>query len=131
MKALLVMAWLLAAHAQAHAQQVWRCGPEGRSYSDRPCNNEGTLLAVADPRSAADVQAGRDVAAREARLAAQLRQERLKRETPPAITVIKPARTVAGAPHNPPRRLSKAKRRAAEDADTFRAVAPASRQKQG
>ena len=66
----------------AQAQGVWRCGPEGRSFSDRPCadGEPMRMAALADRRSAAEVQSAREVAARERRLADSLRQERLARE---------------------------------------------------
>jgi len=41
----------LAAHAQPKAQTVFRCGPDGRIYSQTPCK-DGTAVDVADPRSA-------------------------------------------------------------------------------
>lgn len=63
----------------ASAQSVWRCGPEGRSYSDSPCP-EGRVVAAADPRSAGDVAAARAVLARDQRLAQQLVAERRERE---------------------------------------------------
>ena len=34
----------------AHGQTVWRCGPDGRVFSDSPCA-EGRLLATVDPVS--------------------------------------------------------------------------------
>ena len=77
----LAPALLLAAglHTSAQAQSIWRCGSEGRSYSDRPCS-EGRALDVSDARSTLDVQAAREVADRERRLADTLEQERLQRE---------------------------------------------------
>lgn len=80
---------LVLAAAAAQAQGVWRCGPDGRSYSDRPCSDGRALemAALADTRSTADVQAAREVAVRERRLADALRRERLDRERqalPPA-----------------------------------------------
>jgi hypothetical protein len=65
--------------AQAQGQTVWRCGPDGRVFSDTPCA-EGRLVATVDPRPAADVHAARDMARREQRLADRLREERLQRE---------------------------------------------------
>jgi len=85
-RALLVLAalafsrgWSSPALAQNPPQTVWRCGPEGRSYSDKPCPG-GTQVEVDDPRSAAEVEEAQEIAAREKRLAEQLREERLQRE---------------------------------------------------
>jgi hypothetical protein len=78
--------WLMAAlcvlAASAQAQTVWRCGPEGRSYSDSPCP-QGRAVEVAErSRPAADVQQAERVAQREQALASQLSRERLQREAP-------------------------------------------------
>lgn len=70
-------AWL--APAQAQTASVWRCGPGGRSYSDKPCA-DGIEVQVDDARSADEVEQAQAIAAREKRLAEQLRQERLQRE---------------------------------------------------
>jgi hypothetical protein len=61
------------------AQTVWRCGPDGRSYSDSPCA-DGQVVAVADARSPADVAEGRAVAARDQQLAQQMVVDRQARE---------------------------------------------------
>ncbi len=124
----LALALLLS--TQAQAQTVWRCGPDGRSYSDTPCN-DGRVLAAADTRSDAQVQAARDVALRESRLAEQLRQERLKRDALPPVAPVRVVRVRKAAPAATPMRVSKSNRRAPADPDTFRAIAPASRQKPG
>lgn len=64
----------------ATAQTVWRCGPEGRSFSDQPCS-EGRQMALAvDPRPADDVHTARLQAARDIRLAETMRRERLRQE---------------------------------------------------
>jgi hypothetical protein len=47
----LAAATLAAAHAQPKTQKVFRCGPDGRVYSQTPCM-DGTAVDVADPRSA-------------------------------------------------------------------------------
>lgn len=80
MNKLLALVLLLSALG-TQAQNVWRCGADGRSYSDRPCadGEPMQMAALADMRSAAEVQAAQ-VAARERRLAETLRQERLARE---------------------------------------------------
>ncbi|HRC38953.1 MAG TPA: hypothetical protein PK420_12840, partial [Rubrivivax sp.] len=58
-----VLTLLLVATAGAFsnvlAQTVWRCGADGRSFSDRPCADGQPLqrAELADTRSAAQVQA--------------------------------------------------------------------------
>jgi hypothetical protein len=60
------------------AQTLWRCGADGRLFSDRPCA-DGQAYTVTDRPSAADVQAATLVAERERRLAQQLADERRAR----------------------------------------------------
>lgn len=62
------------------AQAVYRCGPDGRSYSQQPCA-EGRVLAVDDDARDADARReGQAAAARQARAAELLAQERRRRE---------------------------------------------------
>lgn len=61
------------------AQTVYRCGPDGRSYSQQPCA-EGRALAVDDVRGADARREGEAAAARQARAAALLAQERQRRD---------------------------------------------------
>jgi hypothetical protein len=154
-----VLTLLLAAAAGAFsnvpAQTVWRCGADGRSFSDRPCTDGRPLqlAALADRRSADDVAAAQAVVARQQRLAEALHQERLQRErqaTPafdrPAVPPgrhgsagIKPkrdAKVQSQEAPRPPRHRSQAHSRrpaapqpAAADG-TWQAVAPAFRRRQ-
>ena len=103
------------AMAQAQAQKVYRCGPDGREYSQTPCK-DGVAIDAADPRSAADQKAARDVAAREARMADELTRERHAREAAAEKKgpAVKPARPAASAPH---KKTGKAKNHADEEAD--------------
>ena len=133
--AVIVLASPLLAAAQN--QTVWRCGADGRSYSDQPCS-DGRVVAVADTRDLDDVAAARLVAERERRLAAELRHERLRRESQPGQQVlldtspprpaIKPAKSVKQAT---PKRPAKAKRFPPEEPGTWQAVVPASRRTKG
>ena len=50
------LALLLAGSVQA--QTVWRCGPDGNTYSSSACA-EGRAVVVADARNPAEVQAAR------------------------------------------------------------------------
>lgn len=131
--ALLLAALPLLAAAQS--QTVWRCGPEGRSYSSTPCA-EGRALELADTaRPAEDLAAAKDMAARERRLAEQMRHDRLQAEARAAhqgaagIGAAKRAAPIstarAAAPHKPKLHRHGPGPRP-EDGGTWRAAAPAS-----
>ncbi len=74
---------LSLALSPALAQTVWRCGAEGRIYTDAPCS-DGRALAIADTRPADDVAAAQALARREQALADTLHRQRLQREHVPA-----------------------------------------------
>lgn len=63
----------------APPQTVYRCGPDGRVYSQTPCT-DGKPLSVEDPRSVGQQREARDAAARDAQLAGRLADERRQRE---------------------------------------------------
>jgi len=63
----------------APPQTVYRCGPDGRVYSQTPCA-DGKALSTDDPRSASQQKAARDVAERDAEQAKKLADERRQRE---------------------------------------------------
>lgn len=67
------------AQAPATTPTAWRCGPDGRSYSDQPCA-QGREVAVADTRTPHDVAQAQTVVARERALAKALVAERHERE---------------------------------------------------
>lgn len=75
---LILLLGVAMAVVPAAAQQVWRCGADGRAFSDRPCP-DGRVFAAGDPRSADEVEAARDVASRERQLADTLASERAER----------------------------------------------------
>ncbi len=60
------------------AQQVWRCGPDGRVFSDRPCSG-GSVQTFEDRRTTEELQAARAQARREQKLALALAREREER----------------------------------------------------
>lgn len=64
----------------ASAQEVWRCGPDGRTYASVPCA-EGRRVEVPDARPPADVADARQRAAQERRETEALTRERLARES--------------------------------------------------
>jgi hypothetical protein len=72
------LSWLACA-AQAQEQRVYRCGADGRSYSQQPCE-AGRGIDVADPRSVHQAAQARQVAQRDARLADALERQRLQAE---------------------------------------------------
>ena len=119
---------LLAAASTTHAQGVWRCGADGRQFTDKPCE-QGRVLDTLEPRPAQDLAAAQAQARREQALAAQLVKEREQREAQ-AARLAYPAKPVkAKAAPAPPKRQAK-QRRPADDG-IWRAVAPATRQKKG
>lgn len=63
----------------AAAQGVYRCGPDGSSYSQQPCA-DGRPVPVDDARGAEARREGEAAAARQARAADLLAQERQRRD---------------------------------------------------
>ena len=127
------IALLLFVASAAQAQTVWRCGPDGRSYSDAPCR-DGRAVDVTQARPAADLIGAQAMAQREKALAARLALESQQRATVTStgLSGIRDSRQADAAALKPKARAqakekakAKAKRRL-EDADTFRAIAPAS-----
>ena len=118
-----VLLWACA----AQAQPVYRCGPEGREWSQLPCAGarQESLPAVRRP-SDAEVAAARDVARRDAALARELQADREALEHQPrakpgffgARAAAGPA-SAASAVHRPHRRRHHPAR-----ADEFIAVEP-------
>jgi len=82
MKRRCVAALLLLAGAAVQAappQTIYRCGTDGRIYSQTPCA-DGKALSADDPRSASQQKAAREVADRDAEQARKLADERRQRE---------------------------------------------------
>jgi len=129
MKLFTSIALLLLAGA-AQSQTVWRCGTDGRSYSDSPCA-EGRMVAVADTRSASDLAAARGVAEREQTLARQLLQQRKVSEaqlpTMAGIRQSQPAPAVKTAKKPSKLASKKASKPSPAAPGTWQATAPASR----
>ena len=81
MKPMLMMALCCATllpTLPASAQSLWRCGPDGRTFTDRPCADGQALTGAAAPslQAAAEAQA---VAARERAALRTLAAERQAR----------------------------------------------------
>jgi hypothetical protein len=68
-----------AAAADVAAPSAWRCGADGRAYSDTPCAG-GREIELPVARPAADIRAAERLAQREAALAERLKREREARE---------------------------------------------------
>lgn len=137
MKTFIVCLCLLAGAGHSQAQAVWRCGPDGRTYTDIPCP-EGQALATPERRPAADIASAQETARRESTLAAQQLREREQREaaaTGGAIGIRGTRLAAAAQPVKPSAKAAKHPSRQAkprpEDADTWRATAPSSRRTKG
>ena len=124
----------------AGAQTVWRCGPDGRSYQQQPCD-AGRSVDVSDPRSAADVAEARALLSRERRLVSTLAAERRTRDREvkamgSQLLGIEPAPDVELRPHESAwQPVQQARRpparRSPSAAGTSREAAPASRRVTG
>jgi len=105
--ACLLCALIASTAAAGPPQTVYRCGPDGRVYSQTPCT-DGRPVTVEDPRSANQQKSARDVATRDAQLAQQLADERKQREAavkaqPAAGVKRPPVQDSASAPARKPK----------------------------
>lgn len=131
----LLLMLLTTALGSAQAQSVWRCGADGKLFSDKPCE-KGRPLEILEARPNTDLAAAQDTARREKALAAQLAKERQQQE---AQAPLAPAGIAnSRATQSPPKPKAKekvlkqsAKRRPAAEDGIWRAVAPSSRQTKG
>jgi hypothetical protein len=76
----LLLILLGAAGMAEAATTIYRCGPGGREYSQRPCP-EGTVVEGTDGRTAAQRAAAVRVEAQEKRKLAEMERERLANES--------------------------------------------------
>jgi len=130
MNKLLIVTIALALPLAAAAQTIWRCGPDGRSYSSTPCA-DGRSIETLQPRPVDDLAAAQNRAAREQRGAAAMTHERLAQETRQrgnGLAGIKPPEVAAQAPR-PQAKKHRPKR--AEETGTWRTTAPSSRHTKG
>ena len=113
---------LLACAGIAAAQtQVYRCGPNGREYSQQPCPG-GSTFDAADPRDAAQRAQARQGADLERARADRLERERLAREAAaPSRAIALDAPRAAPAPKAAPSKRRKASK-PRESTDDFTAV---------
>jgi hypothetical protein len=88
--AVLLLAPLLS---PAAAQKIFRCGPEGKTYSQTPCK-DGYEVNANDQRSPEQRKAAEDVVKREAKLTETMAREREAKEA----VAAKQAPTIIGKP---------------------------------
>ena len=129
MKLSMISALLLLA-ALAHtatAQTVYRCGPDGREYSQAPCA-QGQALDVSDPRSAEQQATAQKLARDDEAVGRAMERERRAREAAAAPSqagsfsrpvMPAPAKSASTPAHK------KTGKKKHQDADgDFKAVAP-------
>lgn len=98
--ALLLVAGAIGAASAALAQStVYRCGPDGRSYSQQPCP-QGRVVDIDDARTADQRADGAAAVRRDAALARQLEHDRRLAESraPRAVALTAPRPAAAKAP---------------------------------
>ena len=124
---LLAMCWAIG---PLQAQTIWRCGPDGRAYSDQPCS-DGSTLARSDQRSDAQTRAAHEVVARDQALARELHRQNREAERE-ALShgsglagIGAPAPAVKPKAPKPPK--SKPKKQPPEGTEIWKAVARGSR----
>ena len=134
MKHAAVLVLLLAGLAKAFAAApIYRCGPDGRVYSQAPCDG-GRLIDAADPRSEAQRVEARRVAARERKAAQDMERERRAQEAaqrPAAATGIdsRPSASETAAPPQPPAKPKHRGAKPKKGSDDFVAIEPRSAKK--
>jgi hypothetical protein len=112
--ALALTAMLLAPQVgQAASQQVYRCGPEGRTYSQTPCK-DGYAVNTDDARTAEQRKAAEAAVKREAKMAEKMAEERQAKEAAaakqaptiigPTAQAAKPAASAASSHATKPRK---------------------------
>jgi len=131
MRLLFLLAATLVCNA-LQAQTVYRCGPDGREYSQTPCQQGGRAVNVSDDRSA-EQRAAAAVRVREDQARGDaLERERLERESIPPAMAGKingrpaPAEPVTVATKTSKKKKAKTKKPANAD---FVAIAPVKKAK--
>ena len=128
MKALVVMMGLLGIGSSLQAQTVYRCGPDGRVYSQSPCP-QGRAVDVSDERSAEQRAAAQAQARDDQMRGDALERERLDREAgKPALAGKIGKTTPAAEPivsKTKAKPSKKKKQKAQQAGDDFKAIAPA------
>ena len=112
------------------AAPIYRCGPDGRVYSQAPCA-DGRLIDAADPRSEAQRVEARRAVARERKAANDMERERRTQEAaqePAAATGFngRPARAEVAEPKRPRGKSKNRGTKPKAGAEDFVAVEPRS-----
>jgi Domain of unknown function (DUF4124) len=121
------------------AQTVYRCGADGKVYSDAPCPG-GKTVNVADPRTGAQVQAAQTQVQQQQALGQRMQADREHNERLAAAANARASNLGPVAAKPKPEKAAASKQKAkrhphhlkrqdSEDSQTWRAVVPASRQK--
>ena len=118
MKTLKLALLLCLTGAAAQAQTVYRCGADGKTYSQQPCPG-GKAVDASDARDAGQRRQSQDAAARDAAEARRLATERREREAHPGANAagIKPVAVAAAKPLKPRKQKSHGKRRRSASID--------------
>lgn len=114
--------------ASAQAETIYRCGPDGRLYSQTPCA-QGRVVDVRDERSTEQLERGRALADAQRAFGDGLEHDRLQREArlSPAAAHIGNGATVAKPAPASAKAAAKKKRRgqkATQQESSFTAMAP-------
>ena len=132
MKTVALLCALLAC-AGAQAQTVYRCGPDGRVYSQTPCP-QGKAVDVADQRSPQQRAAAQARVRDDQTLGNALERQRLDREAgKPVLAAGKidgrpaPAEPPVAKKSKPPKQKKTTKPK--QKSDDFKAVSPAKKEK--
>ena len=126
----LALLCLMLAGASAQAQTVYRCGPDGRVYSQTPCS-QGRAVDVSDRRSSEQRAAAEARARDDQILGDALERERRDRESEQPMRAAKiDGRPAPAEPPAPQTKTSKKKKKGnpAQSGD-FNAVAPSTQAK--
>lgn len=128
----MLMALSSAMPLASQAQNVWRCGPDGRTFTDAPCP-QGQAIDVPASRPAEDLHSAQQRAVRDRAWADQLQRERAQRESQPNAgpTGIYGLRPVKPLSVPKVKTAKKQLKHQAEGADTWTAVGPSTRRKKG
>ncbi|WP_428420238.1 DUF4124 domain-containing protein [Methylibium sp.] len=128
MKPLLCALCLFAVTPLVQGETVYRCGADGRSYSQQPCP-DGRAVGVDDPRTPAQREQAADAVRRDARAAESLAHERRRGEAVVvrAAGLSAPLPKAQGSPatDKPVKRRAKAHGSKTASDGEFRAIGPA------
>ena len=130
MKKRLAMLCLVLMDASVHAQTVYRCGPDGRVYSQTPCP-QGRAVDVSDKRSAEQRTIAESRVRNDQALGDALERERLDREAGKSVAAGKidgrpaPPEPVAASSKAPKKKkTSQPKQKGERKSEDFKAVTP-------